>query len=105
MTKRLVAALALALAPVALVLLGCASAQLVAPDVGATAANRETLVHGRKLFVAKCGGCHPLHAPSSLSDAEWLQVLDEKEMAAKAKLKPADREAVLAYVTAVNGRE
>ncbi|MDE3056559.1 MAG: hypothetical protein KGJ59_01195 [Bacteroidota bacterium] len=51
----------------------------------------ETLVHGRELYIAKCSGCHSLHAPSEYSERRWSAIVDTMKF--KAKLN--DSEAVL----------
>jgi len=35
----------------------------------------ESLVHGRKLYIAKCGGCHRLYAPRERAQAEWTEIV------------------------------
>ncbi len=57
------------------------------------------LREGRTLFVSRCIECHTLPAVSQHSAREWPRLIDE--MAGRASLKPAEREAVLAYILAV----
>jgi hypothetical protein len=57
------------------------------------------LREGRALFVHRCIECHTLPAVSSHSAQQWPRLIDE--MAGRASLKPAEREAVLAYILAV----
>ena len=57
------------------------------------------LSEGRALFVHRCIECHTLPAVSSHSAQQWPRLIDE--MAGRASLKPAEREAVLAYILAV----
>ena len=56
------------------------------------------LSEGRDLFVHRCIECHTLPAVSSHSAQQWPRLIDE--MAGRASLKPAEREAVLAYILA-----
>jgi cytochrome c5 len=51
---------------------------------------------GRRLYVARCSGCHNLVVPSRHPRAEWLW--DFERMAAKAKLNPAEREKIVRYL-------
>jgi len=60
----------------------------------------ETLVAGRHRYIAKCGGCHPLYAPASRTDAEWEHAV--AEMRELARLTEEDFRAILAYLQAVN---
>jgi mono/diheme cytochrome c family protein len=57
-----------------------------------------TLREGRTLFVSRCIECHTLPSVSSHSTQEWPRLINE--MAGRANLKPAEREAVLAYILA-----
>jgi cytochrome c5 len=61
---------------------------------------RASLERGRELYVARCSGCHPLHAPSSHSSAIWAAMVDQ--MAPRARLKGSERELVLRYLTAAS---
>jgi len=51
---------------------------------------------GRTLFVSRCIECHTLPAISQHSATEWPPLIDE--MAGRANLKSAERDAVLAYI-------
>lgn len=57
------------------------------------------LREGRTLFVSRCIECHTLPTVSQHSAREWPRLIDE--MAGRASLKPAEREAVLAYILVV----
>jgi mono/diheme cytochrome c family protein len=59
-----------------------------------------TLREGRSLFVSRCIECHALPAVSSHSATEWPRLIDE--MAGRANLKPAERNALLAYILAAH---
>src|SRR5205085_3730297 len=56
------------------------------------------LQHGRSLFASRCIECHTLPLVAAHSDSEWPHLIDA--MATRASLRPAEREAVLAYVLA-----
>jgi len=55
-----------------------------------------TLNEGRALFTSRCIECHTLPAISQHSATEWPGLIDE--MAGRASLKSAQRDAVLAYI-------
>lgn len=69
---------------------------------GPTRVDLATLREGRTVFVSRCIECHTLPAVSSHSAQEWPRLIDE--MAGRANLKPAEREAVLAYILAVHAQ-
>jgi hypothetical protein len=56
------------------------------------------LQQGRTLFVSRCIECHTLPAVTAHTAAEWPNLI--AEMADRASLKPAERNAVLAYILA-----
>jgi len=51
---------------------------------------------GHDLYMAKCGTCHRLHALNEFTVAEWHPILNS--MAPMAKLSPAQKDAVFAYI-------
>ena len=57
------------------------------------------LSEGRRVYVARCGGCHNLYSPDRYGEAAWERAVDK--MAPKAKLTARQREDVLAYLLAV----
>ncbi len=61
--------------------------------------NEDTLRAGRTLFVSRCIECHTLPVVSRHSASTWPDVVEW--MAKRADLKPAEREAIVAYVVAV----
>lgn len=63
---------------------------------------RAQLEQGRDLYVAHCGGCHPLHRPGEFDAAGWSTAVGE--MAERAKLDVAQRDLVLRYLTALSSR-
>jgi hypothetical protein len=61
-----------------------------------------TLQEGRNLFVGRCIECHTLPIVTRYSSAEWPRLVEE--MAERANLKPAQRNAVLAYILAARAQ-
>jgi len=61
-----------------------------------------TLHEGRALFTSRCIECHTLPAISQHSATEWPGLIDE--MAGRASLKSAQRDAVLAYILAAHSQ-
>jgi mono/diheme cytochrome c family protein len=72
----------------------------VTPELARTGAHQHVdlaaLREGRTLFVSRCIECHTLPAVSQHSATEWPRLIDE--MAGRANLKSAERDAVLAYI-------
>jgi mono/diheme cytochrome c family protein len=87
-------------------LAGCQSASYAPPVTSQMMAKVGTKQHvdlatlreGRTLFVSRCIECHTLPAVSAHPATEWPRLIDE--MAGRANLKSAERNAVLAYVLA-----
>jgi mono/diheme cytochrome c family protein len=85
-------------------LLSCSSTR--PPDVtpemtrGQTGAahSMAQLQRGRTVFASRCIECHALPAVGDHTASEWPRLIDE--MTERASLKPAEREAVLAYILA-----
>ena len=63
-------------------------------------ATMEKLEHGRTLFAGRCIECHVLPAIAHYPAEKWPRIVDW--MGERAALKPADREAVIAYVLAAH---
>jgi hypothetical protein len=61
-----------------------------------------TLREGRTLFVSRCIECHTLPRASRFTQSDWPCIVHE--MGGRAKLKPAERDAVLAYILAVHSQ-
>jgi hypothetical protein len=55
------------------------------------------------LFVHRCIECHTLPAIWKYSGEDWPKIVND--MSHRASLKPADREAVIAYILAVRASE
>jgi hypothetical protein len=98
--KRLVgAAFCLAIS----LLLGCESINYTPPPVTSQMSKTghldiAQLRQGRTLFVSRCIECHALPSVAAHTAAEWPRLIDE--MADRANLKPAEREALVAYIIA-----
>ena len=60
----------------------------------------EKLEHGRTLFAGRCIECHVLPAIAHYPAEKWPRIVDW--MGERAALKPAEREAVIAYVLAAH---
>jgi len=60
------------------------------------------LREGRTLFVSRCIECHTLPAVSRYNAAAWPRLVDK--MSGRANLKPAERDAIVAYLLAVRGQ-
>src|SRR5438094_10210851 len=61
------------------------------------------LREGRTLFVHRCIECHTLPVRLRYSPEDWPGIVDS--MSHRASLKPAEREAIVAYVLAVRSIE
>lgn len=87
----------------AVLLAGCASLGPVAPPVtpAMTAANgtpAATLNAGREIFSTRCTTCHNADPVRAYDADDWRRIVGR--MAARSKLQPAERAALLAYLTA-----
>ena len=87
---------------VAFVFVSCETANY-APPVTSTsrtqAVDLPNLERGRTLFVHRCIECHTLPAIWKYSREDWPKIVND--MSHRASLKPAEREAVIAYILAV----
>jgi hypothetical protein len=61
--------------------------------------NLAMLHEGRTLFAHRCIECHTLPAVCRYSSKDWPDIVDS--MSHRASLKPAEREAIIAYIIAV----
>jgi len=64
--------------------------------------DQRTLQEGRTLFVSRCIECHTLPVVSRYDPVAWPWLVDN--MAHRASLKPAEREALVAYLLAVRAQ-
>jgi hypothetical protein len=62
-----------------------------------------TLREGRTLFVHRCIECHTLPLLWHYRTEDWPGIVDS--MSHRASLKPAEREAIVAYILAVRSTE
>ncbi len=88
------------------VAVGCAAAlryptprdaELLAPRWPGTTI--EDLERGRALYVRRCSSCHTLVLPEAHPPAKWPGLVDG--MAAKARLRPGERDDVVRFLVAV----
>jgi hypothetical protein len=61
--------------------------------------NLAMLHEGRTLFAHRCIECHTLPVVWRYSSKDWPDIVDR--MSQRASLKPAEREAIIAYIIAV----
>jgi hypothetical protein len=61
--------------------------------------NLAMLYEGRTLFAHRCIECHTLPVVWRYSSKDWPDIVDS--MSQRASLKPAEREAIIAYIIAV----
>jgi len=72
---------------------------MAAKSHGKRATDVSTLERGRTLFVHRCIECHTLPTIWKYSREDWPKIVND--MSHRASLRPADREAVIAYILAV----
>lgn len=63
---------------------------------------RATLQEGRSLFVHRCIECHTLPVVWRYSTEDWPAIVNT--MSHRASLKPAERDAVVAYIIAARAQ-
>jgi cytochrome c5 len=61
-----------------------------------------TLELGRQTYVARCSGCHALHAPSKLPPDQWAKRIHE--MGKDAKLRPGEEQLIAQYLITMSTR-
>lgn len=61
---------------------------------------REDLIEGRRLYIAKCSGCHNLYIPSEYDDTGWQEWVEK--MVDPAKITPGEAGSIGRYLLAVN---
>lgn len=94
----------------AYLLLGCESINYLPPVTSQMATPRKgqhvdlaMLREGRMLFVHRCIECHTLPVLWRYSTEDWPKIVDS--MSHRASLKPAEREAIVAYILAARSAE
>ena len=85
-----------------IVFLSCETANY-APPITSTSRDVSKLERGRQLFVRRCIECHTLPPIWKYSREDWPKIVND--MAHRASLDPAEREAVVAYILAVRASE
>jgi hypothetical protein len=91
-------------------LFGCETSNYVPPVTPAmtSASSRKQhidavkLERGRSLFVHRCIECHTLPAMWKYSREDWPKIVND--MSHRASLKPAERDAIVAYILACERR-
>jgi len=73
------------------------------PPRRASTTSLAKLRQGRTLFVHRCIECHTLPALWHYTPKDWIEIVND--MAHRASLKPAERDAVIAYILAVRATE
>jgi mono/diheme cytochrome c family protein len=79
---------------IALMVYGC-SPSLYKPNV-ADAKVQESLLNGRKLYVARCSNCHNLHLPKEFSSEIWKKQLDLMQV--RAGISDDEKKLILDYL-------
>jgi hypothetical protein len=94
---------------VSLILASCETTNYVPPVTPQMASSTSLgtslskLEQGRTLFVHRCIECHTLPAIWKYSREDWPKIVND--MSHRASLKPAEREAVVAYILTVRATE
>lgn len=63
----------------------------------------ETLKEGHSLYIGTCTNCHQANNIYRYSETEWTSIIED--MAAKANLKPAEKNAVYKYVLSIKATQ
>lgn len=79
----------------ALAVVACGPGKTVASPIDVA---DPAVAHGKELYTAGCNKCHGYPDPHLMGDDKWPETVEE--MGKKAKLEPADRQAVLQYILA-----
>jgi mono/diheme cytochrome c family protein len=93
---------------IASLLCGCESPAYYTPPAATVEMARSkhvelaTLERGRALFAYRCIQCHTAPAIWYYRAEDWPSIVNS--MAHRASLKPAEREAIVAYILAVRGQ-
>jgi hypothetical protein len=96
---------------ISLILASCETTNYVppvTPQMASSSSRRQNvdlkkLRDGRTLFVHRCIECHTLPPIWKYSREDWPKIVND--MSHRASLKPAEREAVIAYILAVRATE
>lgn len=62
------------------------------------------LSRGRAAYVVRCAGCHNLHSPAIMGPEQWASVVGEMEQDRDVRLDRAERELIVAYLSAASAR-
>ena len=78
--------------------LSCTSSLYIpTADPQAKANNLSELQEGRRLYIAKCGGCHTLYLPEKHTKQEWQVTINN--MATRAHLESLEKIRIFNYLT------
>lgn len=68
-----------------ILLMACSSALYLPTisDANRSGISTDTLIMGRKLYVAHCGACHNLYLPEQFSQMQWEKKMPEMQHKAK----------------------
>jgi len=78
---------------------GPTEAQLTAAKTKYPDVNMEKLKQGHNLYFGTCVGCHAAQPINKFDETQWVGILDN--MAQKAQLTPAEKDAVWKYIMGV----
>ena len=87
-------------------LAGC-GVYLPEPDLGMAGGDEARLTglrRGRELYINKCSGCHALFPADRFDDARWSSEVGEMIRLKKVRMGEEERDRLLWYLTAANGR-
>ena len=74
-------------------------------DGGGDPAVLERLDRGRAVYIRKCSACHALHSIDEYSDSKWPIHVRTMRNVEKVRLKDADLDKLILYLTTMNGRD
>ena len=74
-------------------------------DAGGDAALVESLDRGRAVYIRKCSGCHSLRSINDYGDREWPLQVRKMMTVEKVRLRDADLDKLILYLTTLNGRD
>ena len=93
------------------VLAGCSAAlpepnasDVVRLRVSDADATLRDLERGRALYVARCGGCHTLKHPRSLTSEAWVLALRAMQVDEGVELEPSEARDIERYLVATSSR-
>lgn len=90
-----------------LILVGCTShvPEPLLADAGGDETALRPLRTGRRLYIDKCGGCHRIYDVEAYSDRDWSKNVRRMIQLKKVRLTEDEKDLIVKYLGAVNGRE